>query len=369
MTAVSYTLLINGTPPTASLLNAVHRIEVEEHVDLASMLRLRLNIGVAESGDQWRIIDEKIFERLTPLSLRVTLGSGIPQTLIKAHVIETNIDFSSEPGQSTLNVVAMDETIRMNLEEKIRAWPNMADSTIATTLFDEYGLVPVVESTQPVRQVVDQTVVQHGTDIEFLRFLAHRNGYECYVETNPLTQLEEGHFHPPRLEQQPQGTLNVNLGESTNVDNLNVRFDKVKPATAETADLKIGSQSQQSANVSEIAHRLLGSDSPLGDGNQRRHRLSKIGLAETGELQTYAQAVVDRSAWAITAAGMVYTNTYGDLLRARRLVLVRGVGRQFSGMYYVERVQHLIENDQYSQHFTLRRNATGLTGGEPFGQV
>jgi len=46
---------------------------------------------------------------------------------------------------------------------------------------------------------------------------------------------------------------------------------------------------------------------------------------------------------------------------------VRGVGRQFSGRYYVERVLHQIGGDgSYTQKFTLRRNATGLTGRENF---
>ena len=47
--------------------------------------------------------------------------------------------------------------------------------------------------------------------------------------------------------------------------------------------------------------------------------------------------------------------------------MVRGVGRQFSGRYYVERVLHTIGGDgTYTQRFTLRRNATGLTGQENF---
>ena len=54
-------------------------------------------------------------------------------------------------------------------------------------------------------------------------------------------------------------------------------------------------------------------------------------------------------------------------LKAKLPVMVRGVGRTFSGRYYVERVLHLIGSDSsYVQRFTLRRNATGLTGQENF---
>lgn len=83
-------------------------------------------------------------------------------------------------------------------------------------------------------------------------------------------------------------------------------------------------------------------------------------------MQTYAQAVVDRSAWAITADGELNTVAYGGLLRAKRPVNVRGAGRQFSGTYYVEKVLHTISGEGYTQRFTLRRNALGLVGRERF---
>jgi len=90
-------------------------------------------------------------------------------------------------------------------------------------------------------------------------------------------------------------------------------------------------------------------------------------MAQAGEAQLYSQSVVDRSSWAIVADGEVSTITYGGLLRAKQPVMVRGVGRQFSGRYYVERVRHLISSDgTYVQRFSLRRNATGLTGQESF---
>ena len=366
MPAISYTLLIDGAPADAELLAAVKQVEVEEHADLAAMLRLRLAIAVREDGTGWDIIDDDVFARLARISLLVTVGSGTPEPLIEAYVIETTFSASNQPGESTFEVVAMDGTVLMNLEEKVRPWPNMADSDIANVIFGEYGLQPDVQSTSPARQELDLTVMQRGTDIEFLRRLAGRNGYECYVELNQLTTLAEGHFHPPRPDGTPQGTLTVNMGAATSVNRLTVRFDTIKPAVADVADLEIGSQSDQTASISSLSLSELGSSSLLGGSQQRRVRVGPSSLFETGELQTYAQAVVDRSAWAITAEGDLDTTAYGGVLRARRPVLVRGAGQRFSGTYYVERVQHLLDNDSYSQHFSLRRNATGLQGTEAF---
>jgi hypothetical protein len=48
---------------------------------------------------------------------------------------------------------------------------------------------------------------------------------------------------------------------------------------------------------------------------------------------------------------------YGHILKARRLVGVRGVGFAFDGLYYVKEVTHKIKRGEYKQSFTLSRNA------------
>ena len=99
----------------------------------------------------------------------------------------------------------------------------------------------------------------------------------------------------------------------------------------------------------------------------RKVLLSGLGIAQSGELQRYAQSVVDRSSWSIVAEGEVNTVAYARVLRAKQPVMVRGVGQEFSGRYYVERVLHTIKSDgTWTQKFTLRRNATGLTRRENF---
>jgi hypothetical protein len=59
---------------------------------------------------------------------------------------------------------------------------------------------------------------------------------------------------------------------------------------------------------------------------------------------------------------------YRGILRARRPVLVRGVGSRMSGTYYVTAVRTTVESGQLMQSFAAVRNATGLAGQEDFGQ-
>jgi phage protein D len=363
---VSYTLTIDDAPASSELIAAIREIEVEDHADMADMLRLRLAVAVQEDGSGWTVLDESLLDRLTKLRVNVIVGSQVSLPLIEAYVIETRTEFSNRPGESTLEVVAMDPTVLMNLEEKIRAWPDMADSDIASMIFGEFGFATQVDQTQPTRQEIDRTIMQRGTDIRFLHELARRNGSECYVELNPDTGQVEGHFHRPRVDETHQGVLSVNMGTATNINRFNGRYDMLRPVTAQATNVEITDQTDQSAEIGESSLEDLGEQAATSLTQPRRVLLSNTGLSETGELQTYAQAIVDRSAFAIRAEGELSTVTYRNILRAKHPVNVRGAGRQFSGTYYVEKVLHRIRGEGYTQEFTLRRNALGVTGRESF---
>ncbi len=361
--AVSYELLIGGAAAPPDLLPAVRRIEVEEHTGMAAILRLSLTTAVTEDGSGWLALDDELFPRFGGIAFSVTVGSDAAARLIDGKVVETRASFSADPGESTLDVVAIDDTVLMNLEEKLRPWPNMADSDIAEQIFGEYGLTPVVERTEPTRSEDDVVPIQRGTDIQYLRMLAERNGYECYVAATPSGG--EGHFHPPRLDDSPQGVLTVNFGDATNVGAFSVVNDMLRPTTADAGDVDAATLEAQTTSVGSVAQRTLGGSSLLA-GEPRKVVLSHTGLAKTGELQTYAQAVVDRAAWGIRAEGDLDVMTYGGVLRAGKPVTVRGVGRLHSGTYYVERVLHAFGEEGYQQSFTLRRNAVKLEGSEDF---
>src|SRR5262249_17745323 len=151
---------------------------------------------VKEGGSGWTIADDSLFDRLTHIKLSVTLGSGPKVPLIDAYVIENSIEFSNNPTGSVFSVVAMDPTVLMHLEERVKAWPNMAHSDVASAIFSDpaYGFTPVVQATRYTPHEDDHTLIQRGTDIEFLTQLAEANGYECFIDLNERTGAVEGHF-------------------------------------------------------------------------------------------------------------------------------------------------------------------------------
>jgi len=368
MPAISYSLEIGGNPAPSSLLAAVQQIDIEDNATLADMIRLRIALGVDAEGSKWNVLDEDIFPRLTNIKVGVAVGSANAVPLISGYVIETHAEMSNVPGQSVLSVTGMDPTVLMHLEEKVKPWPNMADSDVASAIFSDgaYGFTPVVDTTKWTRQEDNQTLIQRGSDIQFLRQLAEHNGYECFVELNDSSGAVEGHFHAAKHDQAAQGVLSVNMGSATNVNAFSARFDMLGPTTAQVTGLDEESGSDQPTQITSSAQAGLGSAKSTEVDRPRKVLLSNTGMAQTGELQVLAQAVVDRSAWAIVAEGELNAVAYGGVLRAKRPVSVRGAGRQFSGVYYVEKVLHSFTADGYTQRFTLRRNALGVTGSEKF---
>jgi phage protein D len=363
---ISYTLLIDGASADADVMAAIQQIEVEDSTDMASMLRLRLGIGVKDDASGWTIIDDSIFSRLTNITLKVAVGSGPQEPLIDAYVMETNASFSDAPGLSILEVVAMDASVLMTLEDKARSFPNMSDSDIANQIFGEYGFTAHVDSTQPTRQEDDVVTMQHGSDIGFLRMLAYRNGFECYVEMDAMLETNMGYFRAPQLQDDPQGVLSVSKGDQSNVNTLNVRYQMLRPRQAKVNNVSVDDESTQSGDAQSLSLDLLGEDGVLSDERPRKALAAQVALVDSGELQTFAQAIVDGSAWAVIAEGDLNTTAYGGLLRAKRPVLLQGAGSTNSGTYYVEKVLHTITSNTYTQRFTLSRNALGLTGQENF---
>jgi len=367
--ATSYTLTIGGANASSAVLGAVKQIEVEDHASMADMLRLKLSVAVREDGDGWTVLDDELFTRLVKLRLSVTVGTGSAMPLLDAYVIDVDTNFTNEPGNSEMVVTAMDPTVLMHLDERVKSWPNMEDSDVASAIFGDsaYGFSPVVESTGYSRDEQDHTLVQRGSDIQFLQQLADRNGYECFVALNDAGVVE-GHFHPPKPDAQPQGTLTVNMGTATNVNRFKARYDMLGPAVAKAATIDPDDASAQSGDAKTPAKTEDMGEAPSTPSDRPRTvLLSQLGMAQSGEVQRYAQSVVDRSSWSIVAEGELSTVAYAKVLRAKQPVMVRGVGRQFSGRYYVERVLHTITGDgSWTQKFTLRRNATGLTKREDF---
>jgi hypothetical protein len=361
-----YTLLVALAPAPAPIVEAIEQIDVDCALEEASVLKISFGIEATKLGD-WSILDLDPFRPLVPLQLRVQQGVGAPEALINAFVTEHRVDYSGGGG-SKLDVTAMDATYAMNLDEKVTAWSNLPDSAIASVVFGQHAIVPRVDPTSPVLTDPEGTTIQRGTDIRFLRRLARRNGFDCYVQPDPISGLDVGHFGKRQLTGISKAVLSVQMGTETNVSDFSIRYELTRPTGAIAAGLDVLTKAPQPALA------LTALEQPLGiEGTLLRQipppivRPADHGLPRTSELQRAAQALVDRSTWSVVAEGTVGADV--PLLRPGELVSIRGAGRLYNGSYVLTRVHHTIHCDGIEQSFQAARNAVTETGAELYVEI
>ena len=353
----TYTLLVEGQTLDEDTMAQLQTVEAEEHLQMADMLRLVFNIAVKEDGSGWRVLDDALFAPLTPLRLQITVGNNDPVTVIDAYVVETQTAFSNNPGESTFTVIAMDASVLMSSNEVVRTWAGMSDSDIASAIFNEYGFSPEVASTDVTYEEDNTLIVQRGTDMQFLQLLAHKHGFDVYIDVDPSSGNLTGHFGPVALDDDPQGLLTIHMGQSSNLNRLNVRWDMLRPTEVQVANIDADSGEDQTGSAGGSELTLLGGEDLFDAATPRMSRVLPNGATSEAELSSLAQGMSNRSSLAIVAEGEIDTHNFGAVLRAKRTVTVRGAGERYSGIYLVERVLHAFMEGEYTQSFTLRRNA------------
>lgn len=354
-------------PPPYS--TALKSIEVETAIGEASMFRLSFELSRNAFGD-YDALAVDIFRPNVPIRISVALGgSPVPQTLINGYVREARLSGSNEPGGSRLEVVGMDAlgTLMGTIEQPF-IWPNLPDSEVVRVIFGKYGIVPsFVIPTPPTRTMLDTTTTQRVSDARYLLQLARRNAYELFIQPDPLIGLDNGFFRPPLPVQPPQGVLSLDFGTQTNLNSFNVSNDMLRP----TSVVSLSSDPLSRAPIPAIAP--VATEPPMGlEPTLLRvlpppiERPAETDAANPAEVQSQAMARVNETSRAVSASGEVNGIKFKRPLRVGMPVLVRGVGRQMSGLYYVTHVTHSISQDEYTQSFRAWRNAVGLTGAEVF---
>lgn len=354
-------LEIDGDPAT-DLYPDLIGLDVELDDELAGMFRLRLAIRQQPDG-LWTHLDEERLRIWKEVVIGVGFEDGV-EDLFTGTITHVKPDFGPDRAACTLEIWGMDRSVLLDREEKLKAWPNKKDSDIAAEIFDLYALTPEVEDTEVVHDEAVSTIIQRETDMQFLKRLALRNGYECYVEG------ETGYFRPPQVDAAPQPVLAVHFGGETNVNRFAIEVDALRPANVTMYQVDRANKEILTA-LAESSQRTALGDTTYADllatGMARgRIVIGANGATGLAEMNALAQGLLEEAEWFVTGEGEVAANQYGHVLRPRGLVAIKGIGASYSGIYYVTHVTHTFDGDGYVQSFQVKRNAILPTGAEDF---
>ncbi len=329
------------------------QIDVKARREEATVATLKLETRRDEEG-KWVIQDADVFKPWEKIVIKATFGS-YSEEIMRGYIREVNADYPAEPGSTVVQVECQDESLVLDREHMRESWGADAptsDTVILTELLGLGGLSLHPDSAEGRTGLV---LNQDGTAIRFLRDRAEANGYELIFREGTA------YFGPMRLDTEPQSTILVYAGRDTNCLRLNVRNDGHQPDSV--------SVDTASADSAETVSQTVVSDQPLmgteaadstssglGDFNWR---LTRQGVADEEELIARAQKKANELAMKVKAEGELDGSIYGHVLRVGEPVGVDGIGDWLGGIYYVDKVDHVMDAGGYRQTFTLLRNAYG----------
>ena len=273
----------------------------------------------------------------------------------KIESVMTGIIVSLEPvfarDSSVLIVRGYDLRHKLLRGKKTRSFTELTDGKIVDTIAGEAS-VPI-EFTDP--GVTLPYVMQHNqTDLAFIQERARRIGYEVYVSKNKLQ------FQPIQLKNDAGITLAIGAdlldmyprltavsqpGEVT-VQGWDITKKEAILAKAAAGD-EVSTMNGKSTGPS-AANKALGK-STFSVVTEPVFSLAEAEKMALGKFNKAALAYVE-------GEGLCYGRPD---LKAGTVITVAGLGKRFSGSYYITSVKHTWRNQgSYRTHFTYKRNAT-----------
>jgi hypothetical protein len=308
---------------------------------------------------------------VTRIILIVTVN-GQPNVIVDGIVTRHELTPANDVGKSTLTLTGEDLSRMMDLVEmpfmRYPAMPVIARVYLILAKYAVLGIAPIAvppllpDVSNPTEEVPTHT----GTDLAYLKQLAEQCGYVFYIEPGPVAGANIAYFGPDIRIPDPQPALTVNSDAATNVETLSFSLDGTqKKITVVTVFDPFTHKIPIPIPVPDIS--VL--RPPMG---QRITPPSKVEFVEGGATLSLADAanralgIVWKANDSITAQGTLDVLRYGQVLRARMMVGVRGAGIAYDGLYYVNTVTHSLKRGEYKQNFSLSRdgliaNVSGVT--------
>ncbi len=333
-------------PPAAK--NDLLAVAVLEDVFAPGMFTLRLlNWDPDKQEVTWS--DDKLFAE----GNEVEIGMGYVdhvETLMVGEITGLEPEFAADEPP-LLTVRGYDRRHRLTRGRRTRSFTKMKDSEIAGKVAREAGLTGKADDTKTAHDYV----LQHNqTDLEFLLDRAARIGHEVVVEDKTLFFRKHKNT----------GSEAVVLTRERDL----VRFEPRLTSMPQVAEVAVQGWDPK-AKKGIVGRAKVGDEVTTMGGKKSGAKVTKSAF------KAPAAVAVDRPVVTQAEADQIAKGSFNDMalayvsgdgecvgrtdLRAGTLVKVEGLGRRFSGLYYVSSTRHRYSPRRgYQTEFSVRRNAT-----------
>jgi uncharacterized protein involved in type VI secretion and phage assembly len=365
-------LSIDGQAAPQNLIENIQQIIVEESLHLPSTFTLVIYNpyqGGSEEDEFFQFADSfKIGNSVKIGFTSSTTESQEFETQEKGDLIEGEITaietYFNADSQAPIVIRGYDVSHRLHRGQYNRSFQNMTDTDIVNKIIGEVGISSgSVENTSGPYGYGDingsngYTLQYNQTNMDFLRKLAHRNGFECFVQDGKFN------FRKPSVKE----TLELTWLQTLN--SFSVRVSSAHQVSSVEAR---GWDYSKKAGISETISNDKGvlTQNEYGKGK-------KTSQSFKGQPPTPKMVVVDRPVANTSQAKAIAQTLFDELsgefvqadarangnpkLRPGRAIKLKGIGPH-SGEYYITETRHIYQNRVYTTEFSVR----GLRGGGIF---
>jgi hypothetical protein len=362
--SVSVQLAVGGTPVPDSFYDAILDLEIEENADGPGTLLLRLPADRTSHGDL-QFVGDGTFEPMTNITLSLTLGKpgSARQCVFDGYVLAWRLHLTRASTSSTIDITAQDASWLMNLDDQVVEWAGLTDGGVANAIFATYGFTPAsgnLAGDSAAHLQNGHTLLQRGTDLQFLRGLARRGGKLLRVGCAGTPGLRTGYFVSPAVAGQPTATISLVDQDLWTVEDLDFEWDVTRPTEVTASQVDLSQPIPAGIEVTSPGSGL----SQLDQRSYSRYlarpaRLRLTAPADVAELSQRGTAVLAESGFFVRCRGEADVDRVGAVLRAGDVVAIAGAGNLHSGKWLVWQVRHSFSLDGWTTGFTLVRNAVG----------
>jgi len=368
--AIQLTLWIGPVVPirvSQTVLDALDSVKVTTKAVGASGFELNFVIDVDSPLQTLFLIGGGAIPPVVRVVVAVTVN-GSTDVLIDGVMTNHHVGTDVHNGKTTLTVIGEDLTRVMDyFDTSGLPFPAMPPEGQVAVLLAKYALLGVLPMIIPSVMIdvplpMDRIPRQKGTDLKHIRRLADSVGYVFYLDPGPQPGMSLAYWGPQIKVGPVQPALAVDADAYSNIEQLQFAFKNDRKILPIVIIQDANSKVAIPIAVGDITplNPPLGAIPPIPKGIEIIKGAAKWSAMRAALI---AMAKASTNAEAVSAHGSLNVLRYGRVLKARKLVGVRGVGTAFDGLYYVQSVTHNIKRGEYRQDFELTRNGLVSTLG------
>jgi hypothetical protein len=298
--------------------------------------------------------------------LIVATVNGVPHVLADGPITRQDIAPGAAPGTSKLTITGEDVSAYMDLIDFTGIpYPNAPPIAQVLITLAKYAWLGIVPLTIPplyvdIKPFTNGYDHHEGTDRAYLTKLAKAAGYVFYVEAGPVPGANTAYFGPQIRVGVPQRALTIDTDQADTVDQLSFNIDANQAVLPVAYVRAPGIKIPIPVPVPDIG--LL--KPPLSARPFIPKRLKPIETERLSLPRAMMLALAGRGeADPVSGTGSLDVARYGNPLKARGLVGVRGAGLAYDGLFYVKSVTNTLARGSWKQSFNLVRD--GLVANVP----